>query len=423
MSDKKSIIEPGAVQAKVPLKKSTVAWIVGILLGLAIVGYTIPRLTKSMSAPEEQTVDKQRNRGSGDQIDAEMRELNQRVKDQNARGAAPAARPASAPIPTPLPAASASTIQPATRGNSQQANQAMEEMEASARTSRSVMVDGGFLSGNESPSATDRKAANPQSELDEELAQVRSSRAGQRSPEEQTAAQYAQLLRAQGDPQSRDLNREWLKEYAEVPAAKAIRPSQVKNQYTLIQGKVIPAVLGKSLNSDLPGDITAFTTIDIYDSLSGRYLLIPKGSMLMGEYSNRLRAGQERIMFAFNRIVLPNGVSFDLPGNKGEDQTGASGLTGDVNNHYVKRFASGLFIALLADRLESGNTQPVTNIGTTGGGPNTAAGRVLAEMASADLGRNKDIPPTITVEKGTRINVQVAADMEFPTPYMKRGRQ
>ena len=126
-------------------------------------------------------------------------------------------------------------------------------------------------------------------------------------------------------------------------------------------------------------------------------------------------------MFAFSRIVLPNGISFDLPGNKGEDQTGASGVSGDVNNHYFKRFTSGILIALLADKLESGNTQPVTNIGTTGG-PNTAAGKVLSEIATADLGRNKDIPPTITVPKGTRINVQVSADMEFPSPYINRSK-
>jgi type IV secretory pathway VirB10-like protein len=260
------------------------------------------------------------------------------------------------------------------------------------------------------------KRASQDSDADGAAARTPSANTGD------SGDRVAQLIRAQAAGQApRDHDRDWLKEYSQLKPTRAITPMRVKNPFTLIQGKVIPAVLGKTLNSDLPGDITAFTTMDIWDSLSGKNLLIPKGSMLVGEYSNRVRPGQDRLMFAFSRIVLPNGISFDLPGNKGEDQTGASGVSGDVNNHYFKRFTSGILIALLADKLESGNTQPVTNIGTTGG-PNTAAGKVLSEIATADLGRNKDIPPTITVPKGTRINVQVSADMEFPSPYINRSK-
>jgi type IV secretion system protein VirB10 len=192
----------------------------------------------------------------------------------------------------------------------------------------------------------------------------------------------------------------------------------VTNPYTLIQGKVIPAVLGRDLNTDLPGAATACTTLDVYDSISSNYLLIPKGSCLIGKYSNAIRSGQERVMFAFSRIVLPNGLSFDLPGNTGSDLGGAAGVAGDVNNHFFHMFTSSLLVAVLADKAEVNKPPPTTNTGS--GGANSAAGQVLVEVSRSILDRNKVIPPTITVTKGTRINVEVTKDMEFPGPYRNR---
>jgi len=414
----KSIIDPGAVDAKAPLKKSAVAWTVGILLVLAMIGYAVPQMMRLTVSQDEPTVDKRRNTGTEDQIEAEQAALRKAAREKAAHEAAAALV---LPAPLPLPAASQPAVP--TTGSAQVAQAGMtpaDEIEASARTSRSVLVDSsnGIMGTDSSPSKAEQRAAKD-AELEASLANRGSGSGDGADP----ADRFANLLKVQASAQApRDSDRDWIKEYSELKPTHAITPSRVKNPFTLIQGKVIPAVLGKSLNSDLPGDITAFTTMDIYDSLSGQHLLIPKGSMLVGEYSNRVKPGQDRMLFAFSRIVLPNGISFDLPGNKGEDQTGASGITGDVDNHYFKRFTSGILIALLADKLESGSTAPVTNIGTTGGGPNTAAGKVLSEIATADLGRNKDIAPTITIPKGTRINVQVSADMEFPSPYINRRR-
>lgn len=411
----KSIIDPGAVDAKAPLKKSTIAWTVGILLSLAMIGYSVPQFMRLSSGQDEPTVDKRRNTGTADQIEAEQAEIRKAAREKAARESAAASTP---PAPTPLPAASQSpttaVAQPVTQGTTP-----ADEIEASARTSRSLLIDSsaGIMGTDAAPSSVERATKDAEFEA----AAARRSASGGDGGE--PADRMASLLKVQSAVLApRDSDRDWIKEYADLKPTKAIQPSQVKNPFTLIQGKVIPAVLGKSLNSDLPGDITAFTTMDVYDSLSGQNLLIPKGSMLVGEYSNRVKPGQDRMLFAFSRIVLPNGVSFDLPGNKGEDQTGASGISGDVDNHYFKRFTSGILIALLADRLESGSTAPVTNIGATSSGPNTAAGRVLSEIATADLGRNKDISPTIKIPKGTRINVQVSADMEFPSPYFNRRR-
>ena len=96
------------------------------------------------------------------------------------------------------------------------------------------------------------------------------------------------------------MDRAWLKEFAgEAQRGKSLKPYLVSHPYTLVQGKALPAVLGRDLNSDLPGEVTAYTTEDVYDSLSSRHLLIPRGSMLAGRYSSAVRTGQDRLMFAF----------------------------------------------------------------------------------------------------------------------------
>jgi type IV secretory pathway VirB10-like protein len=183
---------------------------------------------------------------------------------------------------------------------------------------------------------------------------------------------------------------------------------------------VLPAVLGRDLNTDLPGEVTAITTEDVYDSLASRHLLIPKGSVLSGKYSNAIRSGQERILFAFTRITLPDGSGIDLPGFGGADQAGAAGVEGAVNNHFFKQFASSLLVAFLANRVERDRASPSIVAGSTQGGAVSAAGQVLVDVSRSILDRNKSIEPTITVAKGSRLLVEVTRDIEFPAAWRSR---
>ncbi|MCV0438997.1 MAG: conjugal transfer protein TrbI [Hydrogenophaga sp.] len=213
----------------------------------------------------------------------------------------------------------------------------------------------------------------------------------------------------------------WVKEYAgdvedKRQGGKTLRSYQSPSNLVLHQGKVIPAVLGRAINSDLPGRLTAYTTLDIYDSLGKGQLLIPKGSVLDGQYDSDVKVGQARILFAFERLILPDGTSFDLPPAPGSDLRGAAGLDGDVNNHFFKMFASSFFIAVLADQT---TTPTGTNIGSQGA-IKGAAGEVLVDVSKTILDRNKVIPPTITVKQGVRINVEVVSDMVFPRAYSRR---
>lgn len=409
LSDK-SILEPDAPKPGIPVKKSTLA-VLG-LMALVAAGLVTTLLSSGSGASEKTVVatDPSEIRSVG--TDATLREEEDEVKRR--RAALPPIAPASVPhsiasapsAPVPFPVASAPTAAP---GRSA----AELEQEAAVRLSKSLAHD--FDDTSREVQRRDVQAAGAGRE---DLAAMLGRNAAASVPPSATADTSLQndrikQLLGQG-PATRD-EAAWLKEYAkEADGKRTIRGYAAAGGYVLRQGKIIPAILGRQVNSDLPGRLTAYVSSNVYDSNNN--LLIPKGSTLVGAYDSQVAVGQTRLMFAFTRLILPNGYSFDLPAAQGVDMAGASGMSGDVNNHFLKMFGTSLLIAVLADR----GKQPsnVTQVGATG--PATAAGQVLSDVSKSILERNRVIPPTITVDQGTRINVEVVADMVFPEPYPVR---
>ena len=108
--------------------------------------------------------------------------------------------------------------------------------------------------------------------------------------------------------------------------------------YEIKAGWEIPAVLEQSLNSDLPGDIKALITSNVFDTATGRYLLIPQGSRLVGKYDSRIAYGQDGVQVVWDRIIFPDASSVDINGMVGLDSHGNSGLRYDVDHHYKRLF-------------------------------------------------------------------------------------
>ncbi len=433
-----SIIAPAAIQAKAPIKKSTVAWGLAAIVALAIVGLAIPPLMKSDSGEAPKAAPSAAPRGDADQIDGEFKRARQKAElDAQTKPAAPASvtvpppPPASVTAMPPLPGASGALPFPAQArrednsgalyskqvdgiaGAPAAGGAATIEADAQARQSVSVKFDQSDTGGS-----TVRQASADRADtggMPRPAGESRVEEGG--TARDRTMAAIEAARRGEQASTGIAADRSWLKEFADKPKNPPLRPYQVTHPYTLLQGKVLPAVLTRDLNSDLPGEVGACTTVDVYDSLSSRYLLIPKGSCLQGAYSNGVRNGQERILFAFSRLILPNGLSIDLPANPGADLGGASGVAGEVDNHFFKMFTTSLLVALLADRAEQGRQGP--SVSTGSGGPVSAAGQVLVDVSRTVLDRHRTIPPTIRVAAGTRINVEVTRDMEFPGPYRR----
>ncbi len=181
----------------------------------------------------------------------------------------------------------------------------------------------------------------------------------------------------------------------------------------VLEGTVIPAVLLTEINSDLPGTLVAQVTQDIWDSVHGRQLLVPKGSRLVGDYNSDVRPGQERVLAAFRRLILPDGSSIDLLGTQATDAQGRSGLHDRVDRHFWTMFGASFIVAALASLVQRREALPSTVIvvpGAAGGNSPavlSAAGNVLVETSRAILGRSRNMAPTLLIGQGHRFSLTV----------------
>jgi type IV secretory pathway VirB10-like protein len=184
--------------------------------------------------------------------------------------------------------------------------------------------------------------------------------------------------------------------------------------WMLAAGTAISAELLVNVNSDLPGDLTAQVTRDVYDSRTERLLLIPKGSRLVGRYDDRIVVGQHRLLVAWTRLMFANGRSAALPGLQATDQQGASGIVGAVVQHIGQQFGDALLLSLLGAGVElSQPREGVYGTPSVGGVAGAALGQQLSEVALELVRQHADVPPTISVPLGTRFNVYVNRDLVF----------
>jgi len=214
-------------------------------------------------------------------------------------------------------------------------------------------------------------------------------------------------------------------EWKQAQEAKALEsstiiyPSRVPTRFVLLEGTIIPIVLEGDINSDLPGNIRVRVVNDIYDSIYGTALLIPKGSAAIGTYRSNVSDGQDRLMIAFNRIILKDGRSVKIPAMDGADVMGRAGINGDVNNHFWRSFSPAFLIAGVAHFLKpqvavTNNITPGTGAGS-GQTFTDATGQILIDTTTKILNRyGTNIRPTITIDRGTPMNIVVTSDIAIP---------
>ena len=192
------------------------------------------------------------------------------------------------------------------------------------------------------------------------------------------------------------------------------------SRYEIKAGWEIPAVLEQALNSDLPGELKALVSSNVYDTASGRYLLIPQGSRLVGVYNSRIGYGQDGVQVIWDRVIYPDGSSLDLSGMIGQDAHGFSGFRDKVDRHYTRLIGFAVLTSLFAAASEISQNQNRSLL--TYPSPAQVAGSAVGQQAS-DLGaqitrRNLNVQPTIKVAVGYRFNVRVNRDILFDAPYV-----
>ena len=238
-----------------------------------------------------------------------------------------------------------------------------------------------------------------------------------------------------------DPNRRFLAN-AEQDVARAHAVKYRRTDALVPQGYMIRGVLETAIQSDLPGNVRAITPEDVY-SFDGRRVLIPKGTMLTGEYRSGLTRGQTRVFVIWTRMLRADGVSLML-GSYGTDSLGRSGLTGEVDTHFAQRFGDAALLTITGGVAQfvgnlgnnnnamlgstyaynpaTGTLVPVSNtanqtlLTAQQIGAQTAA-QSINQMAQEALKDEIHIPPTIYVEQGTRIIVFVKRDLDFSDLY------
>ncbi len=184
-------------------------------------------------------------------------------------------------------------------------------------------------------------------------------------------------------------------------------------RYAIHEGTSIPVVMLTAVSSDIAGPCRAQVSRDIYDSVTGRNLLVPAGSKVVCAYNAEVVQGQERLLLVFTRLILPSGASVALAGMEVADAQGAIGAPAQVNNRFWKIFGNAFLIAAVTRAAERAPASGGVTINTGSGGSsagNTAVG-VLADVTKRILDRNMNVKPELRLRPGDELRLSVTKDM------------
>jgi type IV secretion system protein TrbI len=334
--------------------------------------------------------------------------------------AAPAAAESPSPLGPPLPgdwgpaalqanrdAASASDHYPSTNGNDRQ--------RAADNVARSSVF---FQTGNgvgkpDVAAGTSTATVTPTASMSAFNPITPSTSATAAQPNDPTAIQNHQeqkeaFLTKTGDAATRNSGE------LQAPAS----------PYTVMAGTIIPAALVTGINSDLPGQVIASVTQPVYDTATGRYLLIPQGSRLIGRYDSQVTYGQRRVLLVWTRLILPDASSIALDKLPGIDPAGYAGLEDGVDWHWSRILAG----AALATILGVSSELAISNQGSANGNVVIAL-RDSAQDTTNQVGqeitrRNLSVQPTLTVRPGSPMDVMANKDLllrPYQPLFFERG--
>jgi type IV secretion system protein VirB10 len=190
------------------------------------------------------------------------------------------------------------------------------------------------------------------------------------------------------------------------------------SKYIVQAGSVIPAALLTGIRSDLPGQVTGQVTENVYDSPTGRYLLIPQGTKLIGVYDSQVSFGQSRVLLVWIRLIFPNGRSIVLERQPGADPEGYAGLEDQVDYHWGQLFMAAALSTLLGVGSELGagdNDSDIIRALRRGSSDS------LNQTGQQVVRRNLNIQPTLTIRPGFPVRVIVNRDLVL-APYSNCGR-
>ena len=203
---------------------------------------------------------------------------------------------------------------------------------------------------------------------------------------------------------------------SQTPDKRTVSPDRVAapaSANVLQAGAVISAALITGIRSDLPGQVTAQVTENIYDSPTGKILLIPQGTRVVGQYDNGVGFGQRRVLLVWTRLIFPNGRSVVLERQPGADAEGYAGLEDGVDYHWGELFKAAALSTILSVGAEAGTSQNENNLVQA---LRQGASNSVSQTGQQIVSRQLNIAPTLTIRPGFPVRVIVTRDLVLE-PY------
>ncbi|TPJ14413.1 TrbI/VirB10 family protein [Mesorhizobium sp. B2-7-3] len=220
------------------------------------------------------------------------------------------------------------------------------------------------------------------------------------------ASQYAQ-------PNAQDRQLSFLSAAADRRTVAPDHITPPASPYVLQAGAVIPAALVTGIRSDLPGQISAQVTENVYDSPTGRSLLIPQGTRIVGQYNSAIGSGQRRVLLVWNRLIFPDGRSMVLERQPGADTQGYAGLEDAVDYHWGELFKAAALSTILSVGAQAGSSDQDSDIVRA---LRSGASGSVSQVGQQVVQRQLAIAPTLTIRPGFPVRVLVSRDLALE-PY------
>jgi type IV secretion system protein VirB10 len=248
------------------------------------------------------------------------------------------------------------------------------------------------------------------------IAALAATSPGGSSPPDLGSADLAAQI---GQSTTQDRQRGFLNAAADRRTVAPDRVTPPPSPYVLQAGAVIPAALITGIRSDLPGQITAQVIENVYDSPTGRSLLIPQGTRVIGQYDNGVGFGQRRVLLVWSRLVFPNGRSIVLERQPGTDAQGYAGLEDGVDYHWAELFKAAALTTILSVGAEAGSSGQESDIvrALRGGASDN-----LSQVGQQVVQRQLNIAPTLTIRPGVNVRVVVTRDLVLDPTEAENGQ-
>jgi type IV secretion system protein VirB10 len=180
---------------------------------------------------------------------------------------------------------------------------------------------------------------------------------------------------------------------------------QPRSPYELMAGTIISAALVTGINSDLPGQMVATVTQNVYDTVTGNFLLIPQGSRILGQYDSQVSYGQRRVLLVWTRLIMPDGSSVTLDRLQGVDPAGHSGLEDKVDSHWGRIFAGAAVSTLLGVNSQLVAQDQSVNSGSVAVAIRQSSQDSLNQVGQQMTRKDLNVQPTLTVRPGFPLRV------------------